>query len=104
MTIVAHTTSAAADPPTARVMGLQEWALTRQSIDDHLHAIELVLTHDFDEPSAPSAPTLRRETAQRARERFVINATGVGNNEHVQQPVPFIGPAATEDRNHRIAA
>lgn len=104
MTLVAQTTSPAADSPTTRTKGLQEWALTRESIDDHLHAIELVLTHDFDEPSTPSATSPRREAAQRAREQFVIDATGVANREHARQPVTFIGPAATENRHHRIAA
>ncbi len=85
-------------------MGLQEWALTRQAIDDHLHAIELVLTHDFDEPSTPSAPGARREAAERAREQFVIDAIGVGNRDHARRPVTFVGPAATKDGHHRLAA
>ena len=104
MTLVAHTTSPEAGPIADRTVGLQEWALTRRSADDHLHAIELVLTHDFDEPSTPPAPSPRREAAQRAREQFVIDATGVRKRDHAREPVPFISPAAARDVHHRKAA
>lgn len=103
MTLVAPTTSSAAESSTDRTWDLQRWALTRDSIQEHLHAIELVLTHDFDEPSA-TPDSRRSRDAQRDRELFLIDATGLAS-EHARPSITFIGSAlAASQGDRRIAA
>lgn len=60
-----------------RIIGLHEWALTRESAEDQLHAIELVLAHDFDEPIGAGGGVV----ARRVREQYVAQATGLAHDE-----------------------
>ena len=104
MILVAPTISSATESDAGRSPNLQDWALTRGPIEEHLRAIEFVLIHDFDEPLARPGSRPSRDAAQRDRERFLIEATGLAS-ERDRQAITFIGSAPTESQSHgRIAA
>ena len=69
----------------SRRRSLQEWALAQRSLPEQLAAIELVLTHDFDEPSTDPVPRLA--AAQSARERYLLEVTGIAVPERARVPI-----------------
>lgn len=92
MTLVDATTTRApgADAGRNRRRGLQEWALTRTSPQDQAAAIDLVLTHDFDEPGRE--PVTDRAAAQRLAERYLVEVIGIS----VREPDQTLASLRTE--------
>lgn len=103
MTLVDAATKFSANAETHGALSLQEWALSKSTVVEQLAAIELVLAHDFDEPSASRLTGSSHETGQRVREEFLIEVTGVARGSQTTTVRRFGDPADAGVR-HRAAA
>ncbi|CAA9479487.1 MAG: hypothetical protein AVDCRST_MAG38-1923 [uncultured Solirubrobacteraceae bacterium] len=78
MSVVDSASTSPADIVLDRRPGLQEWALSRTSPQERAVAMELVLAHDFDEPSPAMATGTTRREAQSVREQILSDLVGIG--------------------------